>query len=409
MQARIEQLERMFEDRTREVYLANEKLQAAAEFLREVYKTMPGALIVFEPDGTVEAVNDAALAMLEYTRDEIVDKPVSQLFAPDTAPEFAEIASLAGARGVLRTEKTCRTRSGELIPVLFSATMMRNSNGGTEPRGVICVATDLRERKLLELELRQAQKLESVGRLAAGIAHEINSPIQYVADSVQFVRDAMTDLASLLAEYHAAHPLPEAEEACDLPYVLDNAPRALDRALEGLDRVASIVRSMKEFAHPDQRDMAPADIDQAIVNTLTIARNEYRLVADAVTELGDVPLVVCHGGEINQVLLNLVVNAAQAIGDVVAKTGGRGTITVRTREHDGSVVISITDTGGGIPPEIRERIYDPFFTTRTVGRGSGQGLAIARSVIVDKHGGDLAFETEVGVGTTFFVRLPISR
>jgi len=199
----------------------------------------------------------------------------------------------------------------------------------------------------------------------------------------------------------------QAEDDADLPYLLENLPKALDRALEGLSRVTTIVRSMKEFAHPDQREMTASDLNQAINNTLVIARNEYKYVADVTLELEEIPLVRCHLGEVNQAILNIVVNAAHAIGDVVKDSDQRGRITVRTQREGDAVVLSIADTGGGIPVDIRDRIFDPFFTTKGVGKGTGQGLAIARSVIREKHGGELGFETELGKGTTFFIRLPI--
>ncbi len=281
---------------------------------------------------------------------------------------------------------------------------------------------ELNQQKKLEVELRQAQKLEAVGRLAAGIAHEINTPVQFVSDSIHFVRDSLGDLTGLVDiekkllvglleqdKYpQIAEALAEAEEAADLTYLKENLPRAMDRALEGLARVATIVQSMKEFAHPDQREMTSVDLNRAIQNTLTIARNEYKYVADVETDFAELPLVKCHPGDINQVVLNIVVNAAHAIADVVRGTEERGRITVRTRPVDPQMVlIEISDTGGGIPENIRERIFEPFFTTKEVGRGTGQGLAISRSVVVDKHGGSLGFDTELKRGTTFRIYLPI--
>jgi PAS domain S-box-containing protein len=292
------------------------------------------------------------------------------------------------------------------------------ADGEGRLRGVLL---DVTERRQLEAELHQAQKLESVGRLAAGVAHEINTPVQFVSDSVHFVRDAFGDLGGLLEKYgdlrataerggdatDLVATLQEAEEEADLAYLLENVPKALERSLDGLDRVASIVRSLKEFSHPDQKEMAPVDLNQAIRSTLTIARNEYKYVAELETDLGDLPNVTCLAGEVNQAVLNIVVNAAHAIGDVVKGTDSRGRITVRTRKEGERAVITITDTGGGIPEAIRERIFDPFFTTKEVGKGTGQGLAIARSVIREKHGGELTFETEMGKGTTFIIALPI--
>ena len=281
---------------------------------------------------------------------------------------------------------------------------------------------EMTARLQVETDLRQAHKLESVGRLASGVAHEINTPIQFVNDSVHFLQDATQDLMTVIgylreveASVLAGAPSREAAEAAataaseaDLDYLVEHMPKAIDRALDGLNRVATIVRSMKEFAHPDTVEMAPIDLNRAVESTLVIARNEYKYVAEVETDFGPLPPVRCHAGDVNQAVLNIVVNAAHAIADVVAGTNARGRITVRTRlEPDDVVVVSIADTGAGIPEAIRDRIFDPFFTTKEVGRGTGQGLAIARTVIVDRHHGELTFESEVGRGTTCFLRLPV--
>jgi signal transduction histidine kinase len=285
-------------------------------------------------------------------------------------------------------------------------------------RGLMLDITELRR---LSRELAAAQKLESVGRLAAGVAHEINTPVQFVSDNMLFVSKSMTDIAAVIQAYRslqhavqaagdidaAAQLADEADKAADLDYIMQNLPLALESSIEGLGRIATIVRSMKEFAHPDQAHKTFADLNQAIRSTLVIAHNEYKYVAELGTEFGDLPPVECYLGEINQVVLNLLVNAAHAISDVVRDTGHLGKLTVRTRLDGDGVEISIGDTGTGIPEAARENIFDPFFTTKEVGKGTGQGLAIARSVVVNKHGGTLRFETECGKGTTFFVRLPI--
>jgi signal transduction histidine kinase len=277
------------------------------------------------------------------------------------------------------------------------------------------------ERERIEAELRLAQKLESVGRLAAGIAHEINTPVQFVSDSITFMRDALPSLIDTIAKYRelaaevdaggdvaaAAAAARTVEEEADVDYALSNAPGALEAALVGLGRVTTIVRSMKDFAHRDRGEKTLVDLNRAVESTLMIAANECKYLADVHTELAELPPVRCNGGEINQAVLNLVINAAHAIRDVVGDTGARGKITVATRQDGSEVEIAISDTGTGIPPAVRDKIYDPFFTTKEVGRGTGQGLAIVRSVVVDKHGGSLRFDTETGVGTTFFIRLPI--
>lgn len=280
--------------------------------------------------------------------------------------------------------------------------------------------SEMARRSQVELELRQSQKLESVGRLAAGVAHEINTPVQFVSDSVNFIRDSASGILALVDcqeralqalvagrnEPELLRAAEEAAEVADLEFVRAELPLALDRTLDGLDRVSVIVRSMKVFSH-QHAVMNEIDLNKAVASTLTIARHEYKYVADIVTDYGEVPPVTCEAGEINQVVLNLLLNAAHAIGDAVKGTKERGCIRVRTWVDGERACVSIADTGGGIPAHIRERIYDPFFTTKAVGRGTGQGLAIARSVIVDKHQGTLDFESEAGRGTTFVLTIPL--
>jgi two-component system, NtrC family, sensor kinase len=220
----------------------------------------------------------------------------------------------------------------------------------------------------------------------------------------------VTELLKHIDKLHAAMP-PEKkpDDSDDIAYMREELPPAMSRVADGLSRIAEIVRSMKHFSHADEREMSQVDLNAAIASTLVIARSEYRECADVDTHYGDIPPITCHGGQINQVVLNLVVNAAHAIDDVVKKEGGRGKICVQTSVQGNHVVIGITDTGGGIPEAIRKRIFDPFFTTKEVGRGTGQGLSIARNVIVKGHGGELDFVTEPGHGTTFYVRLPVQR
>ena len=277
-------------------------------------------------------------------------------------------------------------------------------------------------RELMEAELRLSQKLEAVGQLASGIAHEINTPMQYIGDNVEFLRESFQDLQALLDRYKEIHKAlagnggnsellreaNEAEQEADIGYLEEHIPNALQLTLEGVKRVTELVLSMKEFSHPQCQDKTPVDINGAIRNTLTVARNEYKYVAEVQTDLGDLPHIMCLGGDMNQVFLNLVINAAHAIAEVVEEGKEKGRISIRTaKADDKTVLIAVSDTGCGIPEEIRQRVFDPFFTTKDVGHGSGQGLYIARSVVVDKHGGSLMVESEVGRGTTFKILLPI--
>ncbi len=289
--------------------------------------------------------------------------------------------------------------------------------------GLIIMASDITRRRNLETQLLQAQKLESVGQLAAGIAHEINTPTQFVGDNTQFLKDAFGDLEELLTKYqelvhavrqgrHAEDLLEEIdqlEQDIDLDFLKQEIPQAIEQSLEGLKRVSNIVRAMKEFSHPGSEEKTPIDINRAIQNTITVARNEWKYVADMETDFDpNLPLVPCLPGELNQVILNMIINAAHAIAEVVGDGGkGKGKIKITTRKNGNWAEIRISDTGTGIPEKIRSKIFDPFFTTKEVGKGTGQGLAIARSIIVDKHGGTIDFETEEGKGTTFIIKLPL--
>jgi signal transduction histidine kinase len=304
------------------------------------------------------------------------------------------VAALASFKDGMRA-KPLETR---MIDVAGQVTHMRLVLGHRRDNLVRGVMFDITREKKLESELRAAQQLESLGRLAAGVAHEINTPIQFVGDSVEFASQALAEIAAVLRG--------ERERDDEIDYIIDELPRALERARDGTNRVAKIVRSMKVFARPPQPMMEIADINNAIQSTLVIAKHEYKYVAELELDLGDVPNVPCHVGEFNQVILNLVINAAHAIAER-KDAGHAGKITVKTRHDDRFVVISIADNGCGIPEAARDKIFEPFFTTKPVGKGTGQGLAIARSVIVDGHGGKLTFRSTVGTGTVFHIRMPI--
>lgn len=279
------------------------------------------------------------------------------------------------------------------------------------------LADQIRERERVEIELRLAQKLESVGRLAAGIAHEINTPIQYVSDNLSFLGESMLSLvaatssmldAATAGRTEAAAPmidrLVEIAETADLAYLAEHIPRSVVSLTSGVARVAAIVRAMKQLAHPGPRAATAIDLAETLRNALVVTAASYRTIADVETDFAATPMVSGFASELGQVFLNLIVNAAHAIEDC---PGQRGKLGVSTRVDGGDVVIAISDTGPGIPEAHHHLIFDSFFTTKEVGRGTGQGLTISRSIIVDRHGGTLTFESTLGVGTTFYVRLPI--
>lgn len=283
-------------------------------------------------------------------------------------------------------------------------------------------ASDLEK---VQQRLAQAQKLESIGELAAGIAHEINTPIQYVGDNTRFVQTACEDLVgvlescqSLIAALDQAGDIDKAKDVlqsalddADIEYLLEEIPSAIIQALDGVERVTNIVRAMKEFAHPGVSEMAMTDLSHAIQNTAMVARNEWKYVAELVTDFdANLPPVACLPGELNQVVLNMIVNSAHAIADSLGESPEqKGAITITTRLATPFAEIRIADTGNGIAESDIERIFAPFFTTKAAGKGTGQGLAIAHAVIVEKHGGTIHVESRLGKGTTFVVRIPLTQ
>lgn len=338
-----------------------------------------------------------------------------------------------------RVEMQVTRRDGHKFMVGFTTSPLRNAQGETThyvTLGADITArlesernkqelqerlyAEMRERERMGIELRLAQKLESVGRLAAGLAHEINTPIQYVGDSVHFLRSAFADVSALLESHREAvaklaetaqagqttAALAQLEATSDLEFLRQEVPKAFGRTLEGVDRVATIVRAMKEFAYPDAVEQSPADLNHALATTLMVARSEYKYAANVETNFGDLPPVICNVGELNQVFLNLIVNAAHAIHDS-GKDAATGTLTISTRVLDGCAEIVVADNGCGIAAGNLDRIFDPFFTTKEVGRGTGQGLAIARSIVTDRHEGRIDVQSTVGSGTRFIVRLPL--
>lgn len=397
--------------------LTNERLQILDSASEGIYG--------IDRSGNVSFMNRAAAKMFHCEQAEVLGRNSHKLFHHSYAngsPYLAEQCPIArvlrDGEGTQSDKEHFWRTDGSSFAVEYSALPIFAAGTVT---GAVVSFSDISRRKQMEVELRHAQKLEAVGSLAAGIAHEINTPIQFVSDNTHFVQDAFTSVSDMVASYErlageaklgrcSAETLEEAKaarEKADWEYLRQEVPKALEQAMDGLARVAKIVRAMKEFSHVDQSsEKSAADINRALESTLVVARNELKYVAEVQTQFGDLPPVVCHLGDLNQVFLNLLVNAAHAIGDVVKGTNKKGLIAVCTR-HDGAVVeISVSDTGTGIPEAIRHKVFDPFFTTKEVGKGTGQGLALAHSVVVEKHGGTLTFDSETGKGTTFYVRLP---
>jgi PAS domain S-box-containing protein len=400
------------------------EVQQSHREIEQLIAEIPSILIGVEADDRISQWNAKTEDALALSRADVLGNTLASCDLPwDTEVVLEGVRRCRALQRAIELDNVKFTRADQTNGLL-RLTVSPFQLSSADDLGVLILGQDITDRRLLESQLAQAQKLEAIGQLAAGIAHEINTPTQYVSDNTRFLQEAFHDLATLLQQYEAV--CQAARAACltddhlravealmaniDAPYLRDEIPLAIQQSLEGLERVATIVRAMKDFSHPGGEEKVAADLNKAIESTITVARNEWKYVADMVVDFDPkLPHVPCFLGDINQVILNIMVNAAHAIGDLVAVgTLSKGTITVQTRRVDEMVEIRIKDTGGGIPEAIRSKIFDPFFTTKEVGRGTGQGLAIAHSVVVEKHGGTISFETEIGRGSTFIVRLPIA-
>jgi PAS domain S-box-containing protein len=399
-----------------------EALKAAEKKYRGMFDEALFGMFQLDRDGYLLNLNPAMAHLLLYASPEEMIKDVKEplwSLAVQSArhQELAAVMKQVGHVRAFELEVYRKDRSRMWISATVRAMMREGILQGFEG-----MFEDITERRVLRDQLLQAQKLESVGQLAAGIAHEINTPTQYIGDNVRFLKKTFGSLLNLLDTYDGLwketlsdtvtttvkQEMSSALRKIDVKFLMKEIPKAIDDTLEGIKRVSTLVSAMKEFSHPGTKEKVPLDLNHAIQSTITIAQNEWKYVADVETRFErTLPAVSCLPGEFNQVILNLIVNAAHAIGDRV-KEGNekKGRITVQTGRCPTGVEIRIGDTGTGIPLDVREKIFDPFFTTKEIGKGTGQGLAIARSIIVDKHEGSINFESVLGEGTTFIIRLP---
>jgi len=429
-----EDLERLVRERTAQLAQTNETLvreiaerrqteealHASEQHFRQLFATIPVPVWLYDA-GSLKflEVNDATIEHYGYSREEFLGMTIRDLLTPTEADHpRADLHQPRGSKAFSSGHRH-RTKGGRQIDVDIHSQQVEFSGAPA----ILMAARDVTERSQMEVELRHGQKLQAVGELAAGIAHEINTPIQFVGDNIRFLSEAFTSLAILLElgeqmnegcragriDTHLLEELDAAKEKADLPFLRKELPLAFQQTMDGIGRVAAIVRALKKFSHLDVgREQSAADLNDALESTILVARNELKYVADVETRFGQLPPVTCHLGDLNQVFLNLLVNAAHSISDVVHNSGQKGRILVETRLLGESVEVAISDTGTGIPAEIQGRIFDPFFTTKEVGKGTGQGLALARAIVVDKHGGTLTFDTAPGKGTTFHVRIPVN-
>ncbi len=384
--------------------------------------SIPSLLIGLDGEDRVVLWNAQAEILLNCPSAAVIGQRLAEVDLPWEGERVADGIAASRADGdPVRIEDLFCARPGQ-DPRVLGLTVHPMAPGTDSPLALILMGADITERKQLEEQLAQAQKMEAIGHLAAGIAHEISTPAQFVGDNTQFLREAFGDLQQVLAVYAqlaeavrrdgAREALLKALDAtiaeADLEYLADEVPNAIAHILNGVERISKIVRSMKLFAHPGGEEKSPVELNEAIESTIVITRNEWKYIAELTTAFDpDLPPVPCLRGEFNQVILNLITNAAHAISDA-AKAGGeaKGLIHISTHNHPAWAEIRIQDTGTGIPEAIRHKVFDLFFTTKEEGRGSGQGLALAHAVIVEQLGGQLTFESLEGRGTTFILRLP---
>jgi PAS domain S-box-containing protein len=402
-------------------------LAASEERFRGFFEDATIPMSIAELSGKFIKVNRALCEFLGFSDDELIRMSVGDILVPEDASDSNRERSQArsGQFQVRSVERRYRHKSGRILYGIANRAILCDADG--KPMNIITQVQDLsarrqaeQEKEKLEAELRQFQKMEAVGQLAAGIAHEINTPIQYIGDNISFVEQSFDDLAAVFKAYRdfvadarkadvlagAATSLDETAERLHAAYLMEEIPASMRQSLEGVGQVARIVRAMKEFSHPGQREKTAADINRALENTITVCRNEWKHVAMVATDLDpNLPEVECMVGELNQVFLNLIINASHAI--VEANRSGDGRIDVSTRRDGAWIEIRVADNGAGIPDDARPKIFEPFFTTKEVGRGTGQGLAVTYDVIVNKHGGKIDVESRVGEGTCFVIRIPI--
>lgn len=411
-------------DITREVIL-RQKLVAETELMDAILEAIPFQVYWKNDDLEFEGCNTAfAKYVGRESREEVIGSDEHQIgqLPPDSIDAFVEDATvMRTGEPIIDDNRTWVMPNGDTRDLLVSKIPLNDQNGNST--GVVGLFIDVTDRNQLENQLQQAQKLESIGQLAAGIAHEINTPAQYVGDNTRFLRDEFDGILKVIEKYASqldisapsknweerAKEIKETLEEVDYEFIREEIPQAIEQSLEGIERITTIVRAMKDFSHPGSSQKELVDLNQAIESTATVCSNKWKYAADLEFDFQySMPHVPCFLGEFNQVILNLIVNAADAIAEQNAENGEKGKITVSTSIVGDDAVITVVDNGPGMPEKVQAKIFDPFFTTKVVGKGTGQGLAISQDVIVQKHGGSIDVQSKEGEGTTFTVRHPLS-
>ena len=415
-----EELELRIKERTHELMISYEALQQEIaeskrkgqeieenqQLLQKILDGIGAAVLFVDPEAQmITDCNSLSTELLGFSKEELVGGCCRKFICFEKGESaFGDCPDKDAP--VYHKEGLLEAQNGTSIPVL--KTILPVKVRGKDLLAEIFL--DLTERKALERGLAHAQKMEAVGLLAAGIAHEINTPTQYISGNLHFMKEAIIQLkkvnASCLQRLQEMENGDISDDQPDVAGLLEEMGGAVDDSIEGASRITSIVTAMKKFSHPDVCERKLVDLNEAVRNTVTITRNEWKYDSDVELQLDpDLSPVMCIPGDINQVLLNVLVNAAQAISMKVGDSGEKGKITITSRQEKGFVIISIRDTGCGISKKYNNQVFDPFFTTKEVGKGTGQGLAISYA-IMEKHNGAISFVSEEGIGTTFTIRIP---
>jgi PAS domain S-box-containing protein len=390
----------------------------------ELLERLTAIAFALDAEGVVVAWNKSAEQWLGLLGAAVLGKPLAEVPVPwtDGAVQRAFLSVLAKGETV-RIDDVRYVR-GDGREGLLGFTASPISSIGAMESFVFVMGRDITEQRLRDRKAQEEQKLEAINQLAAGMAHEINTPAQYVSDNLTFLGDAfrgITRVLSLLQDPSQSEVFRNASPAVlaelqrlsidvDAEFLLAEIPGAIEQGRNGMQRVATIVSAMRCFSHPGQQTKQGADINRALEDITTVSCNEWRYDANLTLDLDPkLPRVFCFLSELSQAVLNVVVNASHAIREArTDESMPYGRLSVGSRRDGTDVVIWVEDTGVGIPDAIRGRIFDPFFTTKPVGKGSGQGLNLTRSVVVDRHHGSIDVVSKVGVGTKVTLRIPIS-
>lgn len=389
--------------------------------LNPILDSIPDVILCCDVHGVIRQANRAVTSVLGYLAADLIGERIEKVL-----PQFDRMKIPHTVRDIYRDELTAVTRANDQILVGLSATRCQEGEGSSG--AFTLVIRDMtwqkeaeRQRTKLMNYLNEARKLEAIGTLASGVAHEINTPIQYIGDNVQFMANALNEIHQAYLRYkrladrartdgvyqELLDEIDSYNRSVDLGFLIDEVPRAANQSLEGVEQVRQIIQAMRDVSHPGAEEFVPLDVNNAVENAITICRNKLKHAAEITKKFDqEIPEVPCLGGPIQQVLLNIFINAAHAIEEAGHENG---LIHVETNQTPNHVSIKISDNGTGIPTQIRERIFDPFFTTKPVGKGTGQGLSLAYDVIAQRHGGDIYLFDEPNMATSFVIELPKKR